>query len=146
MTGIFVLNGPNLNFLGRRDSNTYGKRGIKSLNEILLQESGNLMIEPVIRQTNSESEAIDFIQENYSCAGGIVNLGAWTHYSYALRDALEDFNKPFIEVHISNIMAREEFRRKSVISDIASGIICGFGLFSYVLALKAIADILNIRE
>lgn len=140
MHDIFILSGPNLNNLSRRDPSIYGIISYDQLTASIKQESRNLSINPIIFQTNNESDAIEFIQNNYFCHGAVVNLAGWTHYNYALRDALIDFNKPVIEVHISNIFKREEFRRKSVISDISLGIISGFGLYSYILGIYGIND------
>ncbi len=142
MLRVFILNGPNLNRLGSRNSKIYGDGSISELERSIKDESARLSIEPSVLQTNNEGDAIGFIQNNADCDGGIVNLGAWTHYNYAIRDALTDFGKPVIEVHLSNIFSREDFRKESVISDICSGIICGFGFDSYILALNAIRGLI----
>lgn len=143
MFKIFILSGPNINNIGKRDRKIYGTESYQELESLIRKESSKLSVNTAIYQTNSESAAIEFIQGCFDCDAGIVNLGAWTHYNYALRDALADFGKPFAEVHISNIFARESFRRNSVISDLSSGIISGFGIYSYILALYAIIDKLS---
>jgi 3-dehydroquinate dehydratase-2 len=132
---ILILNGPNLNMLGKRDNKIYGKENYEYLKTLIYNwgEKNNFEIE--IFQSNHEGEIIDRLQkENYEYL--IINPGAFTHYSIAIRDCLEIIKIPKIEVHISNIYSREEFRRKSLISEVCDGVISGFGIKSYLLALE----------
>lgn len=139
MIKVLILNGPNLNLLGKRNPEVYGSISFQSLNTLILEKAKEKKIEVEIKQSNFEGQLIDWIQEYRDWADAIIiNPGALTHYSYSLRDALLDFGKPVIEVHISNIYKREEFRRHSIVSDISLGQICGFGINSYILALEAI--------
>ncbi len=139
MIKVLILNGPNLNLLGKRNPEVYGSISFQTLNNLILEKAKEKKIEVEIKQSNFEGQLIDWIQEYRDWADAIIiNPGALTHYSYSLRDALLDFGKPVVEVHISNIYKREEFRRHSVISDISLGQICGFGINSYILALEAI--------
>lgn len=141
---VLVLNGPNLNLLGRREPNIYGLASIADLENALSGEAKSLGLDVSVRQTNSESELIDWIQEAFENKTPVVlNPAAFTHYSYALRDAcsaLTSAGIPLIEVHISNPHAREEFRQTSVISTVATGVIAGFGHASYLLALRALSN------
>ncbi|MCS7202251.1 MAG: type II 3-dehydroquinate dehydratase [Dictyoglomus sp.] len=140
MIKVLVLNGPNLNLLGIREPRIYGNIDFQSLNNLILEKAREKNIEVEIKQSNFEGQLIDWIQEYREWADAIIiNPGALTHYSYSLRDALLDFGKPVIEVHISNIYKREEFRRHSVIADVSLGQISGFGIYSYILALEAIS-------
>lgn len=142
MKKILVLNGPNLNRLGTREPALYGKTTLAELNTQLKTQAEQSHAQLTCIQTNSEAEFINAIHH----AGDekldylIVNAAAFTHTSIAIRDALISTNIPFIEVHISNIYARESFRHHSYLSDIAIGVICGFGVTSYCLALQAILD------
>lgn len=139
MIKVLILNGPNLNLLGKRNPEVYGSISFQILNTLILEKAKEKKIEVEIKQSNFEGQLIDWIQEYRDWADAIIiNPGALTHYSYSLRDALLDFGKPVIEVHISNIYKREEFRRHSIVSDISLGQICGFGINSYILALEAI--------
>ncbi len=139
MIKVLILNGPNLNLLGKRNPEIYGGISFQTLNSLILEKAKEKKIEVEIKQSNFEGQLIDWIQEYRDWADAIIiNPGALTHYSYSLRDALLDFGKPVVEVHISNIYKREEFRRHSIISDISLGQICGFGINSYILALEAI--------
>lgn len=141
---VLVLNGPNLNLLGRREPDIYGLASIADLEKALSGEAKSLGLDVSFRQTNSESELIDWIQEAFENKTPVVlNPAAFTHYSYALRDAcsaLRSAGIPLIEVHISNPHAREEFRQTSVISAVATGVIAGFGHASYLLALRALSN------
>ena len=141
---VLVLNGPNLNLLGRREPDIYGLSSIADLEKALSGEAKSLGLDVSFRQTNSESELIDWIQEAFENKTPVVlNPAAFTHYSYALRDAcsaLTSAGIPLIEVHISNPHAREEFRQTSVISAVATGVIAGFGHASYLLALRALSN------
>ena len=138
---IYVLNGPNLNLLGTREPEIYGTT---TLDDIAAQCSTHVQGDNwtiVFRQSNSEGELVDWIQEAREKADGIlINAGAYTHTSVALLDALTAAEKPIIEVHLSNLFKREEFRHHSFISPVAVGLICGFGAKGYVLALDALKD------
>ncbi len=135
---LFIL-GPNLNMVGIRDVNTYGAQTAESINEQVGQWAQELEIDLEIYQSNHEGDLIDKIHSAYGEKDGImINAGALTHYSYALMDAISSVHIPTVETHMSNIGAREEFRRKSVISPVCIGTIAGFGKDSYYLGLKAL--------
>lgn len=135
---LFIL-GPNLNMVGIRDVNTYGAQTAESINEQVRQWAQELEIDLEIYQSNHEGDLIDKIHSAYGEKDGImINAGALTHYSYALMDAISSVHIPTVETHMSNIGAREEFRRKSVISPVCIGTIAGFGKDSYYLGLKAL--------
>lgn len=139
---IYVLNGPNLNMLGLRQPEIYGRDTLADVEKLCLVAAKRLGMTTVFRQSNIEGELVDWIQEARTHADGIViNAGAYTHTSVALLDALNAAEKPCVEVHLSNIHRREEFRHHSYISLAAKGMICGFGPKGYVLALEALADI-----
>ena len=141
MARILILNGPNLNILGRRLPGFYGNKTLDEINQALTAQAQGLGIEATFYQSNVEGELIDCIQENWGKIQGIIiNPGALTTYGYALKDALIDAGVPVIEVHLSNIHAREEWRRHSVIADIARGQIAGFGWKSYTAALEIMAE------
>lgn len=136
---ILVINGPNINFLGIREKNVYGNMNYKDVCEYIKKESEKLSLEVDIVQNNIEGEIINYIQAAYGKYDGIViNPGAYTHYSIAIFDAIKSVSIPTIEVHISNIHAREEFRHKSVTAPACVGQICGLGIYGYVLALQAL--------
>lgn len=141
MARILILNGPNLNILGRRLPGVYGSKTLDEINQALTAQAQGLGIEVAFLQSNVEGELINCIQENWGKIQGIIiNPGALTTYGYALKDALIDADVPVIEVHLSNIHAREEWRRHSVIADIARGQIAGFGWKSYTAALEIMAE------
>jgi len=138
---ILVINGPNLNMLGKRNKAIYGDKTLPEIESLLGKEGKGLGAEIVSFQSNSEGALIDFIQQHSAEARGIIiNPGALTHYSYSLRDALDDSGLPVIEVHISNIHAREEWRAKSVIASIAKKQISGLGWRGYVEALLTLVE------
>ncbi len=140
---VAVINGPNLNILGKREKDYYGTLTIDDINHTLALLAKDLGTDITFFQSNSEGKIVDFIQESSDVNGFIVNLGAYTHTSIAIRDALIALNKPLIEVHLSNIYKREPFRHKSFISDIAIGVIAGFREDSYYLALRALVNYLK---
>jgi 3-dehydroquinate dehydratase-2 len=142
---IMVLHGPNLNLLGNREPEIYGLKTLDDINESLRQRAKGLGVEiHEILQTNSESDLVDWIQAARGRIDGIViNPAAYTHTSIALRDALLATAIPFVEVHLSNVHAREPFRHKSYLSDIAVGIVAGFGSESYLLALEGLVGSLQ---
>jgi len=138
---ILIVNGPNLNLLGRREPQVYGTSTLDELNKRLDQMAQELKIDLIFFQSNHEGDMIDFIHREASDADGIViNPGALTHYSYALRDAIAAVQIEAIEVHMSNIHAREEFRRTSVIAPVCRGTLVGFGFYGYAMALSYFAD------
>jgi 3-dehydroquinate dehydratase-2 len=141
---VFVLNGPSLNLLGEREPEIYGTTTLQEVEEACRRRAGELGIEVDFRQTNEEGELIGWLHEARTSADGVVlNPAAFTHYSIAVADAVTVCAVPVIEVHISNIYAREEFRAKSVISAAAKGVIAGLGTGGYVLAIEALAAILG---
>jgi 3-dehydroquinate dehydratase-2 len=144
MASILVLNGPNLNRLGLREPHIYGSETLEDLQQRLLDWGKEKQMEIRCFQSNHEGELIDQLHQAASEVQGIVfNPGAFTHYSYALRDAIASINMPVIEVHISNVYQREEFRHHSVIAPVCLGQIAGLGLKGYFLALEALASEIN---
>ena len=142
MVKILILNGPNLNVLGRRSPGHYGTKTLDEINQALTAQAQGLGVDLAFFQSNSEGEIVTCIQQHWGDIQGIIiNPGALTMYGYSLKDALIDASMPVIEVHLSNIHAREEFRRHSVIADIARGQIAGFGWRSYTAALDIMAEI-----
>ena len=138
---ILVLNGPNLNLTGLREPDHYGNATLDEINSALFEAASSLGIDTVFFQSNHEGDIIDYIhsaRDNFD--GIILNAGAFTHYSYAIRDAIAAVDVPTVEVHMSNIHAREEFRHLSVIAPVCIGSISGFGSFSYHLALAALIE------
>jgi len=136
---ILIINGSNLNMLGKRDKTTYGEKTLPEIDSLLKKQGEKLNAEIVSFQSNSEGALVDFIQQQSSSANGIViNPGALTHYGLSLRDALADSGLPIIEVHLSNIYAREEWRAKSVVAPVAKGQISGFGWRGYIIALETL--------
>jgi 3-dehydroquinate dehydratase II len=141
---IIIVNGPNLNLLGEREQSQYGSTTFKELKENCLNKSNEIGIELDFTQSNIEGELVDLIQDARKKYDGIIiNAAGFTHTSVAIRDALDLFKKPIIELHISNIYKREEFRHKSLISDIATGGIFGLGAEGYILAIISIHKILQ---
>jgi 3-dehydroquinate dehydratase-2 len=138
MNKIIILNGPNLNLLGEREKNQYGSFTLKDIEEKCNEFANKNNISLSLFQTNIEGELIEKIQNSRNEQQGlIINAGGYTHTSVAIHDALKILKIPIIELHISNIYNREEFRHKSLISKLAKGIICGFGADGYIMALKA---------
>ena len=141
---VLVLNGPNLNMLGKREPTIYGKQSLSDIIAELSQQAAEKQITLQHIQTNAEHELIDAIHQGYQQIDFIIiNPAAFTHTSVALRDALLSVAIPFIEVHLSNVHAREAFRKHSYLSDIATGVICGFGAQGYSFALDAAHSYLN---
>ena len=144
MTTVVVLNGPNLNLLGTRKPEVYGTTTLADVEELCRQEAGKLGLEVTFRQSNHEGQLIDWIHEAGAevkagtCIGAVFNPGAFTHTSVALHDAIEAASLPVVELHISNVHKREEFRHHSYISPVASGIVVGFGVQGYVLAINGL--------
>lgn len=139
---VLVLHGPNLNMTGFREPDVYGKKPLEDIDAEIKAAADGMSIEVRILQSNSEGTLIDTIQEHRRWADAIViNPGGLTHYSIALRDALTSVRLPVVEVHLSNVHAREEFRRHSVIAPITLGQVVGFGGFGYVMALQAIQNV-----
>ena len=147
MARVLVLNGPNINFLGRRNPGIYGSRTLEEVNREVRSKADSLGLEVSFFQSNSEGDLIDHIQAHWGQVDGIIiNPGALTHYGYSLKDALIDAAVPVVEVHLGNIHAREEWRRHSVIADTAVGQIAGFGWRSYTAAVEVMAGLLRDRE
>ena len=141
---IFVLNGPNLNLLGQREPDIYGLGTLKDVETMCRDRAADLGHDIDFRQSNDEGKLVDWLQEARTGAVGVViNPAALGHYSIALRDAIAACDVPVVEVHISNIFAREEFRQKSVISAVVVGVISGLGVWGYVGAVEALAEVLK---
>lgn len=139
MAKILVINGPNLNMLGIRNISVYGGKTLSDINEEISKTAKEEGVAVDFFQSNSEGELIDCVHKAYEDFDGIIiNPGAYSHYSIAIRDAIEAVNLPVIEVHISNIYKREEFRRHSVVSEVCMGQISGLGWQGYIYALKAL--------
>ncbi|MBC5787730.1 type II 3-dehydroquinate dehydratase [Clostridium facile] len=140
---IIVIHGPNINLIGVRETGIYGKESFQSINEQISAKAAELGLDCSIYQSNHEGDLIDTIQQaREQFDGVIINAGAYTHYSYAIRDAIAAIKIPCVEVHCSNIHAREEFRHNSVIAPVCVGQIAGFGKYSYILALYAIKELI----
>ena len=137
---VVVIHGPNINLTGEREASVYGKESFESINREIMDYAASLGLSCEIYQSNIEGELINKIHEARKTAEGIVlNAGAYTHYSYAIRDAIAAVHIPCIEVHFSNVHSREEFRRISVIAPVCAGSIAGFGKYSYMLALHGLS-------
>jgi 3-dehydroquinate dehydratase-2 len=144
MPRVAVVHGPNLNMLGIRETEVYGHLNLEQINQRILDRARTLGLEVRITQSNHEGEIIEAIHEALQWADAlIINPGAYTHYSIAIRDAITAVRLPTVEVHLSNIYGREEFRRHSVTAPVTHGIIAGFGVMSYLLALDAVKFILE---
>ena len=144
MSKILIINGPNLNLLGEREQSQYGKKDYNFLEEICLNRAKELKIDLEIKHSNVEGEIVNIIQDSRNKHDGIIiNAGGYTHTSVAIRDSLNIFKKPIIELHISNIYKREDFRQKSLISDVATGGIFGLGVDGYILAINSMQKLLQ---
>lgn len=144
MKSVWVINGPNLNLLGVREPGVYGSQGLRNIEDALRKQAESAGIEITFFQSNHEGAIIDRIHEAMGQADGILlNPGALTHYSYAVRDAISSVNIPTVEVHLSNIHARESFRHISVIAPVCVGQISGFGANSYALGFMALMNVLE---
>ena len=145
MKKILVINGPNLNLLGEREVEIYGKTSLEDIESETIKFAKINKLDVEFKQSNEESEIINWIQScmknNYK--GLLINAGAYTHTSIAIFDALKAIKIPIVEIHLSNIHKREEFRKKSFISEVADGVIFGFGSYSYILAIMAINNLLT---
>jgi 3-dehydroquinate dehydratase-2 len=141
MKKILVINGPNLNMLGKREPEIYGTKTLDEINKNIEKKAQELSLEVLFFQSNSESEIVSKLQSVYKKIDAIIiNAGALTHTSISLRDAVSMHNIPVCEVHLSNIFKREPFRHHSYLTDISTGIICGFGDHGYILALEAMFE------
>ena len=144
MKNIIIINGPNINLLGEREQSQYGSITYDDLKNKCIKYSKDLEVDIEFTQSNIEGEIVTIIQKAKEKFDGlIINAAGFTHTSVAIRDALTIFKKPSIELHISNIYKREEFRRKSMISDVVTGIICGLGDNGYILAINAMHELLK---
>ena len=143
-SNIILINGPNLNLLGEREQSQYGSTTFEQLKKICLEKSKELDINLDFTQSNIEGEIVTIIQKaRDSFDGIIINAAGFTHTSVSIRDALAIYKKPIIELHISNIYKREEFRHKSLLSDVVTGVICGLGANGYILAINAMQELLK---
>ena len=136
---FLIINGVNLNLTGKREKGVYGTETLEELNEKIAAYCQNGGDEVAFYQSNIEGELVNKLHEAFlqkTCDAIILNAGAFTHYSYALRDAIAAIDIPVAEVHISNVHAREEFRKKSVLSEVCKGVVCGFGVGSYIAAIE----------
>lgn len=141
---ILVLQGPNLNLLGKREPEIYGTTTLEDIHQEMIEAANNYSIELEFFQSNHEGELIDKIHNAFEkCAGIIINPGAFTHYSYAISDAISAVQIPTVEIHISNIYNREQFRQKSVVAPVCIGQISGLGIFGYIAAINFFANYLK---
>ena len=144
MNKIIIINGPNLKLLGEREESHYGSESLENIEKNCKDYANKNNIKLSLFQSNIEGELVNEIQNSRNNQDGlIINAGGYTHTSVAIHDALKILNIPIIELHISNIYNREDFRHKSLISRVATGIICGFGANGYIMSLKAVINILN---
>lgn len=144
MPKVLILNGPNLNMLGAREPEIYGSQTLDDIRALAQATGHELGLEVDFRQSNSEGQLIDWVHEAITAADGvIVNGGAYSHTSIALLDALRGCGLPVVEVHLSNLFRRESYRHHSYVSEVAQGLICGFGAAGYALALAAIAPLIG---
>jgi 3-dehydroquinate dehydratase-2 len=143
---ILVIHGPNLNLLGTRESDIYGTKTLDEINDSLNSLAADLGVELIINQSNHEGEIVEIIQKSRDCSALVINPAAYTHTSVAIRDAIAAVDLPTVEIHLSNIYKREEFRHKSLISPVASGQVAGFGPDSYLLGLRAAVVVANANK
>src|SRR5438105_5710825 len=145
---VFVLNGPNLNLLGTREPQTYGRATLKDVETLARDTAARHKLDVEFRQTNHEGELVDWIHEAQAkgAAGIVLNAGGYTHTSVALRDAVAAVSVPVIEVHISNIFAREDFRHHAHIAPVAKASLCGFGVGGYALAINGLAALIGAQR
>jgi 3-dehydroquinate dehydratase II len=143
---IYVLNGPNLNLLGQRQPDIYGRNTLADIEVLCRRRAQHYELEVTFRQSNHEGDIVDWLQEaRHDACGVIINPSAFTHTSIAILDAIIATELPIIEVHISNIYAREEFRRHSYVSTVAKAVLCGFGIEGYGLAIDGLAALLGVK-
>tara|TARA_B100000989_G_scaffold78461_1_gene55847 strand:+ start:5992 stop:6453 length:462 start_codon:yes stop_codon:yes gene_type:complete len=141
---ILIINGPNINLIGEREQSQYGSKDYKHLEDICKRKSVELSLTLEIKHSNVEGKIVDIIQSARKKYDGIIiNAGGYSHTSVSIRDALDVFKGKIIELHISNIYKREEFRHKSLISGVVTGIICGLGINGYILAINSMHEMLN---
>lgn len=141
---VYVLNGPNLNLLGKREPGIYGGKTLKDIEAECIEVGASLGFDVIFRQSNHEGVLVDWLHEAADTAVGVcINPGAYGHTSIAMHDAIRAIGLPVIELHLSNIHAREEFRHRTMIAPVAKGVICGFGSTSYVLALHALKSVVT---
>lgn len=143
---ILIIHGPNLNLLGKREADIYGTKTLDEINALLKKLAKELKVELDIKQSNHEGGIVDLIQNSKQYAALVINPAAYTHTSIAIRDAIAAVEIPAVEVHLSNIHKREEFRQKSLIAPVAYGQISGFGYESYLLGLRAAVSIANAKK
>jgi 3-dehydroquinate dehydratase-2 len=144
MKPVYVLNGPNLNMLGLREPETYGRETLADIQRLCTAAGARLGLPVDFRQSNVEGELVSWIQEARTAASGlVVNAAAYTHTSVAIHDAIRASDLPTVEVHLTNVYKREPFRHKSYVSGVAAGVICGFGSHGYELALEALSRIVS---
>jgi len=143
---ILVIHGPNLNLLGTRESDIYGTKTLNEINDSLNSLAADLGVELAIHQSNHEGEIVEIIQHSSKCSALLINPAAYTHTSVAIRDAIAAVDIPAVEIHLSNIYKREEFRHTSLISPVASGQVSGFGPDSYLLGLRAAVVVANANK
>lgn len=141
---IYVLNGPNLNLIGQREPEIYGRETLADIESAMRAKAGERGRDIVFRQTNREGELVDWIQEARAAASAVIlNAGGYSHTSIAILDACRALSVPLVEVHLSNPFARESYRRHSYVSEVAKGVICGFGAPGYLIALDALAGMMK---
>ena len=143
---ILIIHGPNLNLLGTRETGIYGSKSIDDINNSLNSLAKELGVEITVKQSNHEGEIVDMIQKSKDYSAIVINPAAYTHTSIAIRDAITAVNIPAVEVHLSNIHQREEFRQKSLIAPVAAGQVSGFGPERYMLGLRAAVSIANAKK
>ena len=144
MKKILVIHGPNINLTGVRQTDIYGREGIESINRQIVSRAQECSFECEVFQSNHEGAIIDKLHEaRETCDGVVINAGAYTHYSYAIRDAIALLTIPCVEVHLSNVYARDEFRAKSVIAPVCAGSIAGFGNYSCLLAVSVLQSLIQ---